>query len=103
MEKRSKDKAKKLPAEEICGQALSIVQKFIFKEPETIIGIKKDNGEWKVEVETLERKAVPDTQDLLGRYELRLNESGQLIGWEQVMIRRRSDRLVLEEKELVII
>lgn len=89
--------------DEICNQALSIVKKFISKEPETILSVKKDGGEWKVRVEVLERKAVPDTQDLLGRYEIRLDENGQLIGWEQVMIRKRADRLVPEDEKWVII
>ncbi|MFH1447395.1 MAG: gas vesicle protein GvpO, partial [Candidatus Micrarchaeota archaeon] len=55
--------------------------------------------EWKVTVEALERKAVPDTQDLLGRYEIRFKKDGELIGWKQKMVRRRADRMVPAEEE----
>jgi len=88
--------------EKICNQALSIVKKYISKEPETVIGIEEAEGEWKVTVEALERKAVPDTQDLLGRYEIRLNKNSELIGWKQKMVRKRSDRMVPAEEEWVI-
>jgi hypothetical protein len=64
-----------------------------------VIGIEKENGEWKVTVETIERKAVPDTQDLLGRYEIRLDKNGELIGWTQKMIRKRGDRMMPSEEE----
>jgi hypothetical protein len=76
-----------------------MAKKYIHKDPETVIGIEKENGEWKVTVETIERKAVPDTQDLLGRYEIRLDKNGELIGWTQKMIRKRGDRMMPSEEE----
>ncbi|KPV63533.1 MAG: Gas vesicle synthesis protein GvpO [Candidatus Bathyarchaeota archaeon BA2] len=88
--------------EKITDLALAITKKYISKEPETVIGIEQREGEWKVMVEALERKAVPDTQDLLGRYEIRLNKNGELIGWKQTMIRKRSDRMVPPEEEWVV-
>lgn len=88
--------------EKVCKQALSIVKGYISKEPETIIGVEEAEGEWKVTVEALERKAVPDTQDLLGRYEIRFKKDGELIGWKQKMLRRRADRMVPAEEEWVI-
>lgn len=88
--------------EKITNLALAIAKKYISKEPETVIGIEQKEGEWKVTVEALERKAVPDTQDLLGRYEIRLNKNGGLIGWTQKMIRKRSDRMMPAEEEWVV-
>jgi len=91
------------PIEKITNLALFIAKKYISKEPETIIGVEQKEGEWKVTVEALERKAVPDTQDLLGRYEIRLNKNGELIGWTQKMIRKRSDRMMpAAEEEWVV-
>jgi len=92
----------KASVEKITNLALAIAKKYISKEPETVIGIEQKEGEWKVTVEALERKAVPDTQDLLGRYEIRLNKNGELIGWTQKMIRKRSDRMVPAEEEWVV-
>ncbi len=42
-------------------------------------------------VEVLERRAVPDSQDLIGRYELRLDENKELLGYERIVLRRRTD------------
>lgn len=78
------------------------MKKYISKEPETVIGVEEEDGEWKVTVEALERKSVPDTQDLLGRYEIRLDDEGELIGWKQKMVRKRADRMVPADEEWVI-
>lgn len=88
--------------ERITDLALAIAKKYISKEPETVIGVEEKEGEWKVTVEALERKAVPDTQDLLGRYEIRLSKNGGLVGWKQTMIRKRSDRMMPAEEEWVV-
>jgi hypothetical protein len=37
-----------------------------------------DGGGWRVLVEVVEREAVPDTNDILGRYELKLSPTGTL-------------------------
>ena len=100
MERKKMEKERPDPSfEKICNQALSVVKKYISKEPETVIGIEEKEGEWKVTVEALERKAVPDTQDLLGRYEIRLNKKGELVGWKQKMVRKRADTMVQTEEE----
>ena len=82
---------------EVTDLALTIAKKYISKNPETIVDVKEKNEEWTVTVEVLERKAIPDTQDLLGRYVIRLNKNGELIGWTQQMIRKRYDRMMPTE------
>jgi hypothetical protein len=79
--------------EKIVNQSVAIAKNLIRKEPETVIGVEEVEGEWRVTVEALERKAVPDSQDLLGRYEIRLNKNGELIGWKQKIIRKRCDTI----------
>jgi len=81
----------------IADVALGVTKKFISKDPETVVDIKEKNEEWAVTVEVLERKAIPDTQDILGRYVIKLNKNGELIGWTQNMIRKRSDRIAPAE------
>jgi hypothetical protein len=55
---------------------------------------RTDEG-WKVILELVERASIPDTMDLLGVYEVRLDHEGELISYERTRIRRRCD---LEEK-----
>ncbi len=82
---------KRVSMEKITDQAFAIAKKYIRKEPEAVISVEEINGEWRVTVEALERRAIPDSLDLLGRYEIRLNKNGELIGWTQKIIRRRCD------------
>ncbi len=79
--------------------ALDATKKFISKNPETIVDIKEKNNEWSVTVEVLQRKAIPDTQDLLGRYLIRIDNAGEVLGWTQKMIRKRSDLTKSEAQE----
>ena len=73
--------------------ARTVAKKYMGKNPESIIDIEEKPKEWKVTIEAVERKAVPDSQDLLGRYDIRFDKNGELIGWTQKMIRKRSDKI----------
>ncbi|MDI6884975.1 MAG: gas vesicle protein GvpO [archaeon] len=72
-------------------KARGIIEELLDKKAESVISVTKEESEWKVLVEVLERRAVPDSQDLLGRYELRLDENKELLGYERVVLRRRTD------------
>jgi hypothetical protein len=85
--------------EEATDLAFAIAKKYLRKEPEAILSVKELDGEWRITVETLERKSIPDSLDLLGRYEIRLNKNGSLIGWTQRVIRRRCDKVSFSETE----
>lgn len=50
----------------------------------------EDGEEWLVVVEALERSAIPDTEDLLGRYAIRLDTDGGIIGYRLRERYRRS-------------
>jgi hypothetical protein len=49
------------------------------REPESVLGVTRDdeNG-WRVTLEVLELERVPNTMDLLGSYEVRLDGGGDL-------------------------
>lgn len=56
-----------------------------------ITSINHDDGDWRVAVEVIERKSVPDTQDILGRYEIRLDEDLTVTEYERTHRYRRDD------------
>jgi hypothetical protein len=56
-----------------------------------VSAVSRTDGGWKVVVELVERVAVPDSMDLLGVYEVHLDETGELVGYERIRIRRRCD------------
>jgi hypothetical protein len=77
------------------NQAAEIMLK---KKLDCVVGLNKDEENWVAEVEVLERKSVPDTQDIMGRYEMRFDLDGELLGYKRIMLRRRSDMEILEEE-----
>ena len=56
-----------------------------------IIGIAKNNEEWAVSLEAVERRAIPDTMDVLGLYEVRLDNEGNLLGFDRKKLRKRGE------------
>ncbi|GAB3029778.1 gas vesicle protein GvpO, halophile-type [Natronobiforma cellulositropha] len=46
---------------------------------------------WRAVVDVVERRAVPDTQDILGRYEIDLDEDGVVEGYRRIDRYRRGD------------
>lgn len=57
----------------------------------SVTGATKTDEGWRVTMELIERKAIPDTQDLLGVYEMLLNDEGHLTSYERIRMRRRMD------------
>ena len=57
----------------------------------TVIGLAKREEGWVVSLETVERKAIPDTMDMLGLYEVRLDSEGTLLGFERKRLRKRGE------------
>lgn len=62
-----------------------------------VIGAAKRDDGWHVTVELIERKGIPDAQDLLGVYEAILDEKGGMLSYQRKKVRRRSD--TMEEAE----
>ncbi len=56
-----------------------------------IIGLAKGEEGWVVSLEALERKAIPDTMDVLGLYEVRLDSDGNLLGFARKKLRKRGE------------
>ncbi len=70
-----------------------LIEGMLNRKTEGITSLSAEDDGWKVNVEVLERKAVPDTQDLLGTYELKLTGNGDLISYKRTMMRKRGDRV----------
>jgi hypothetical protein len=76
---------------------MNVVNQYISRKYESIIGTEESSDCWIITVEVLERKMVPDTQDLLGRYEIKLSKHAKVMGWKQIMVRRRCDPYIQEK------
>jgi len=84
--------------QEILGIANQAAESMLKKKLDSIISLNRDADGWMAEVEVLERKSVPDTQDILGRYEMKFDADGELLGYKRIMLRRRADMEMVEEE-----
>lgn len=80
-------------AKEAVNKAISELQGVISYPLSSVTEINhRDEGEgWQVLMEFIERKSIPDSQDLLGVYEVHLDEVGELTHYERIRVRRRMD------------
>ena len=77
--------------------AQEVIGKLTELEFDGVRGLSKDNGKWLVTVELIERKSIPDSQDLLGGYELTLDEEeGNVLGFERKTLHKRGDTEIKE-------
>ena len=61
------------------------------KPADGITGLSKIEEGWSILLEALERKAIPDTMDVLGLYELRLDNDGHLLSLDRKKLRKRGE------------
>ncbi|WP_227132934.1 gas vesicle protein GvpO [Halorubellus salinus] len=59
-------------------EALAAAEELIDHPIDSVIRIERSGDAWRTLVEVVERSAIPDTQDILGRYEIVVDDSGQL-------------------------
>jgi hypothetical protein len=63
----------------------------IGRELDGIIEIQPDDDGWTAIVEIIERRSIPDTQDILGRYEIQLDGAGTIRGYRRLSRYRRDE------------
>jgi len=76
---------------EIRNQVIELSTDVIGRGLDGIIEVTRNDDNWRAVVEIIERRSVPDTQDILGQYEIELDESGEVIGYRRLEKYRRSD------------
>lgn len=73
-------------------RAEETAQELLDHQFEGIIKAETADGDgWRTVVEVVERSAVPDTQDIIGRYEIMLDAAGGVTGYELLERYRRND------------
>lgn len=75
------------------------IKELVGKEPLSVISLAEEGGKSIVVLEVLERKAVPDTQNLIGEYKLTFDKDYKLLGYNRVSVRRKGDTCSAEVGE----
>ena len=61
-----------------------------FKTPRGI-GAKKAGKEWIVRVEITEKSSIPEAMDVLGIYDVHLDDEGNVLNYERKGLKKRGD------------
>ena len=69
-----------------------------FKEPAGV-GLKKEKEGWVVTVEMVEKKSIPEGMDVIGIYEVKVDEGGEILGYEKIAMRKKADTETFKKKE----
>ncbi|WP_129115145.1 gas vesicle protein GvpO, halophile-type [Halegenticoccus tardaugens] len=70
---------------------LDLAADVIGRDLDGITEVTRDDDGWRAVVEVIERRSVPDTQDILGRYEIELDGGGEIRGYRRLDRYRRAD------------
>jgi Gas vesicle synthesis protein GvpO/Gas vesicle protein G len=57
----------------------------------SVTSVVPEESGWRVSIELVERRGIPDTSDLLGLYEVRVDAAGNVLRYERTQMRRRGD------------
>ena len=64
-------------------RAAQQVADFTGRSPECVVSIDRADGGWQVGVEVVETRRIPDTQDVLAIYEVRVDRRGDLLSYKR--------------------
>ena len=56
-----------------------------------VIGVSHGEKGWVVSIEMLEKKSIPDSMDVLGLYEVKVDDRGKIVDFSRVKLRKRCD------------
>jgi hypothetical protein len=74
----------------IIARAKQHVEAVIGSEAESVSGVERSNGNWRVNVEVLQMRRVPESTDILASYAVVLDGDGDLISVQELRRYRRS-------------
>lgn len=75
---------------EIRNRIREVAADIIGRDLDGISAIRREEDNWTAVVNLVERHSVPDTQDIIGRYEIHLDSDGEITGYHRLSRYRRS-------------
>ena len=68
----------------ISRAALTEVAQLTGKDAEKVVSLRRDDGDWVLEVDVVELHRIPDTTDLVATYLVRLDDDGTVLDLSRV-------------------
>lgn len=68
---------------EAARRAVRRVEALTGLEPEGVVSLEPNDRGWKVGVEVVEMERIPNSTDVMAVYQVELDQSGELVGYER--------------------
>jgi hypothetical protein len=78
-------------ADQLVKKAQGDFAKFSKMPVNGVTGLSRTEQGWVVSLEALERRAIPDTMDILGIYEVHMDDEGNFLSFERKKLRKRGE------------
>lgn len=75
---------KKRTGTQVAQAAASQLLELTGREAEGVVGMERTDDGWRIEVEVVEVRRIPDTTDVLALYEVTVDEDGDLEGYRRL-------------------
>ena len=75
---------KKIGAVRLARGASEQLTELTGRAPETVTGLERTDDGWRLQVELVEVRRIPDSADIIGLYQVELDEDGELMGYQRV-------------------
>jgi hypothetical protein len=82
--RRQKDHAPKFSGAQAISYARQYLEDVIGARAESVSGLSRTEGGWKVTLDVVELERVPRSTDVLASYEVELDENGDLVGYRRM-------------------
>lgn len=76
---------------EVTEKAEKELKEILGKKPEGVISIRRNEEGWNVQVEILEKERIPDTESLIGIYELEMNQEGEIEEYKRISKKKKGE------------
>ncbi|HEX3335103.1 MAG TPA: gas vesicle protein [Jatrophihabitans sp.] len=74
--------AKPSPAA-LARRASAELAELLGRDPEGVISLERTDDGWRIGIEVVETRRIPDTADILAEYEIDADERGRLVGYRR--------------------
>jgi gas vesicle protein GvpO len=81
---RRQDRAASVTAAGAAGRAARCIREMTGKEPDQITALERTgDGRWRVDVQVVETRRIPDSTDILAIYQAELDADGELVSYRR--------------------
>jgi hypothetical protein len=67
----------------LARRAMSDLAELLGREPEGMVSLERTDGGWRIGVEVVEVRRIPDTADVIAEYEVDTDGKGHLTGYRR--------------------